>query len=154
MAPGPMNVRRLAARSGGGLFVFGIGLLCLVLAWPLDRGAAARMGPGYMPTVLSLMVMAAGVGILLHDIRDHETDADGRLRPLWRPLTLVLASIAVFGLLIERGGLLPAIAASVAVAAPAEPGQSAREVVLLIAGLAVFCTALFIGLLGMTIDVI
>jgi hypothetical protein len=154
MARPPIEFRRLANRSGGGLFVLGTGLLCLVLAWPLDGGTPARMGPGFMPSVLALMVMATGAGILMSDIRDPSADPDPRLRPLWRPLALVLAAVAVFGLLIERGGLLPAIAASVAVAAPAERGQSAREVFLLIAGLAAFCTALFVGLLGMTVDVI
>lgn len=132
------RVVTLLVKTGGGLFIVALGVASLILALPLEWGTLARMGPGFMPVALSLLVVGIGTAIVVTDLRAGD-DTALRLRPLWRPFVLVLASVAVFGLLIERAGLVPAIAASVIVAAPAERAQRPLEVAGLIVGLSVFC---------------
>jgi hypothetical protein len=152
-APEAAPVRSLLARSGGGIFVTALGGLGIALSLPLEMGRLARMGPGFMPLALSGMVTLIGLAIWAADLR-AAPEAQKPLRPLWRPLLLVLASVATFGLLIESAGLLAAILASVCIAALAEPGQRPREVLLLVLFLSAFCVALFVGLLGMSIPVV
>ena len=46
-----------------GLFI-GIGLLGLVMSRHLDFGSLARMGPGFMPRIVCLLLVAAQMGLL------------------------------------------------------------------------------------------
>lgn len=126
------------------------GVAGLALAAPLHLGSLARMGPGFMPTALSALVVLIGLVVLLSDLR-HGEEEDPSLRPVWRPFALILAAVAVFGLLIDRAGLVAAITAAILIAAPAEPGQRPLEIALLIVGLIVFTAVLFIAGLGMNI---
>jgi hypothetical protein len=45
----------------GGLVVTAIGAGFFLLGRELEMGSSFRMGPGYFPTILSLLMMALGV---------------------------------------------------------------------------------------------
>src|SRR5262245_48422898 len=105
-------LRRLPINQdvAAGLLFLAIGAIALYVAQDYRMGTALRMGPGYMPRLLSWALIVFGAAITVR----------GVLRPAekltaWhiRPLILVLAGLIVFGLLIEDAGLLvTAIAAS------------------------------------------
>jgi hypothetical protein len=68
-----------------------------------------------------------------------------------RPLLGVTSALAVFGLTIDRGGLIVAVVLTVLVAAIASPDTRRLESVLLAAALAAFSAMLFVKLLGLPI---
>ncbi len=105
----------LIALAVAGLYInggfFGIGLESHSL------GTARRMGPGYMPMLVFWILFGLGAIVLLMGFFNGPDPLD---RWAWRELVLVLAAMCVFGLLLEKGGLFLAIAATVAVSAMAD----------------------------------
>ena len=87
------------------------GLTCVVLgAWVVwvtsdyRFGTPRRMGPGFFPVTLGVILTALGVLIILSSLKMRE--AMGRL-PL-RPLIVLPATILAFALLLPRVGYGPA----------------------------------------------
>ncbi|HPU50064.1 MAG TPA: tripartite tricarboxylate transporter TctB family protein [Burkholderiaceae bacterium] len=123
-----------------GLFL----LVCAVLGWwfgqPLKVGTAYRMGPGYVPILLSWVM--GGFGVLLCTLAFLHR---GAALEKWRakPIVLVLGSLLVFAFTIERTGLLIASTLAVAMAGLASPQQRLRQTVLLAVCLAAFACVLF-----------
>jgi hypothetical protein len=131
---------------------FWAGILFLIFgciaAWMVrayNFGSATRMGPGYLPAVLAWGLIGLGVFLI---VRGMLQSGDPIQRSLWRPQLLIVAAIVVFGLLIERVGLAPAVVASTVVASLASNEMRWRETLLLAVGLAVLCVVLFVKLLG------
>ena len=85
----------------GLLFVaFGIGALVIGSNYAL--GTAARMGPGYFPRILGILLIALGALLALRALR-----LQGEPVPAfkWRPTLVVLGSVVVFGTVVEQLGL-------------------------------------------------
>jgi hypothetical protein len=68
-----------------------------------------------------------------------------------RSSAAVTGSVAAFALLIETGGLVPAVAAAAFVASLGSPAVSIRHALLLSLALAVAMTVIFVGLLDQPI---
>jgi len=138
----PAGVRSVRGPTevAAGLFL----MVCAVLAWwfgqPLKVGTAYRMGPGYVPMLLAWTTGAFGATLLITGLLTH-----GARLEAWRfrSIVLVLGAMLVFGLTVERAGLLIASALAVALSALAAPSPRLREVVLLAACLAGFACVLF-----------
>jgi hypothetical protein len=73
--------------------------------------------------------------------------------PGWRPLGLVHAGLAVFGLMLEQFGLMLSIAACVVVAAFAETHHTVKGVIAMVLFLCVLCYAVFIYELDIRVPV-
>src|SRR5260221_6112149 len=86
-----------------GLFFLLIGFLGFYFVWDMPMGAAVRMGPGYIPKVLSAILM--GFGLI---VGGRSFVLTGERLEAWklRPLVIISASILLFGLLIDRAGLV------------------------------------------------
>lgn len=131
---------------------FWAGILFLVVggiaAW-MGRvytfGAATRMGPGYLPTVLAWMLIGLGLFLIVRALLQSGEPIQGSL---WRPQIFIVAAIVVFGLMIERFGLAPSVVVSTIIASLASTEMRWRETVLLAIGLAALCVVLFVKLLG------
>lgn len=65
-----------------------------------------------------------------------------------RPCGAIVASVLVFAVLIERGGLIPAVILTVLVASQASRELRPRGALLLALGLAAFVSLIFVGLLA------
>jgi Tripartite tricarboxylate transporter TctB family len=140
-----MRLRNARDLLAGSLFLV-LGLAFLVLAQDYELGSARRMGPGYFPVVLSLILMVIGLATVVRafivpglPIQDFAGKA----------LALVAASIVLFGLLVEGAGLGVATAALVLAAAPASRNSRALSAILLAAGLGGFCVLVFVKGLGL-----
>jgi hypothetical protein len=114
-------------------FVAGLFLLaCAGLgAWfgkGLSVGTAYRMGPGYIPRLLVWIVAIFGVALVLGAFRRF-----GPTLERWplRPTVLVLGAMVVFGLSIERAGLLLSSVLVVLMASLAAPQARWRDAILL-----------------------
>lgn len=134
-----------------GLLMAGLGLFVAAYAASHYRmGDAARMGPGYFPTVLGLVLAALGLLIVAFAFRK----AVHVLSPppfVWRPLLAVLAAILVFSALVERLGLVPATIGLTFVVVLAERPFQLRRTLLLAIGLALISWLIFAVGLQMTL---
>ena len=138
----------------GALFVT-IAILGLWISRDYPIGTALRMGTGYVPRLLLWILLGLGLLILVQGLRESrvvrriEVEAGWG----WRALIFVTASLVIFGLAIERLGLVISIFLLTGVGALAS--RSLRPVETLIAALVliVLSWAIFIVGLGLTIPV-
>lgn len=133
-----------------GLLLMGLAALALWLNQDLRLGTLARMGPGFLPTLLSIALALTGVLILVSGIARHEERIE-RLYP--RPVVFVSLAVLVFGLLVEGWGLFPAAFASVMVAALSGAGNRPVETVALAVVVSLLVSAVFVLGLGLPLPI-
>lgn len=130
-----------------GVLYAGIGGAAVFIAageYPMGRGG--RMGPGYFPVVLGLLLLAFGVAAV---VRSFLQDGAPVGAIAWKPMLLVAGSTALFGLLLPRVGLVAALLALLLLSASASSyfrfdPRAAAGMVALIA----FCALVFVTALG------
>jgi hypothetical protein len=132
----------------GGLIVMTIGTGFLVYSRALDIGTTSRMGPGYFPTILSILMILLGLVIAGLALRAPTTENSFGQVP-WRGLLLLIGAVLFFGFVLQGLGLAPALLVVVLATAWASRYAKWRNSLLLSIGLAAFCTLLFIRLLGL-----
>jgi hypothetical protein len=138
-----------------GLMFIGIGVLGLWLSRNYPIGTALRMGTGYVPRLLCWILMALGAVVLMQGLRDADSarpPEGGALARLW-PITVVIMSLVVFGLSLERLGLVVAILLLIGIGSLAARGIKPWEVLLAALGLIVLSWVIFIQGLGLSIPV-
>ncbi|MGC3962213.1 MAG: tripartite tricarboxylate transporter TctB family protein [Rhodocyclaceae bacterium] len=102
------------------------GLAFAIGAGAYDMGSAARMGPGFFPRMLGGVLVVLGVAVFAVGARAPVMAGLLRGFPL-RPLLAICAAIAVFALLLEKGGLALASWALVMVSAAGQRKPHWRE---------------------------
>jgi len=130
--------------SGILLLFFGIGGFYMALDY--EFGSALRMGPGYFPRVLACIIVAFGLFVMIRGIRTGEK-VKGTWG--WKPLAFLTVSLALFGWLMDRAGLIPALVVMYFVAAFAGHEFKIREVAILAACMSAFAVAVFVYGLGL-----
>jgi len=143
---------RLNAKDflAGLLFVaFGLGFLVLAQHYPM--GSARRMGPGYFPQLLALALVAIGSAAMLRSLL-RQPVAIGRVAG--KALLLVTLGVLLFGLTVERWGLIIASVSLVLIASAASPRVRFIEALTLALALAAFCVALFGLALGLPFPIL
>jgi hypothetical protein len=86
-----------------GVLFIAVGLFAVIYAGAsYNLGTASRMGPGYFPRILGLLLIVLG-GILT--LRSFRIAGPKVPRWHWRPTLVVLGSVVLFGLLVEKLGL-------------------------------------------------
>lgn len=130
--------------SGVMLLVIGGGAAFISSGYPM--GTVLRMGSGYFPTVLSVILIIFGVALLLRSVKSTESIEGG-----WsaRGLIILPIAFALFGYLMDRAGFAPAILVLVIGAASAGPEFKWVEVLALAAFMTVLGVAVFIYGLGL-----
>ena len=129
-----------------GVVYVGIGLSALWLGQNYPIGTASRMGSGYFPLVLSILLIFFGALSLLRSFR---TDGEPIDAIALRPLVLVLGACTLFALLLPRMGVIVALLVMALVSASASAKfrfeiKAAACLVLLIAS----CVLVFVKFLG------
>jgi putative tricarboxylic transport membrane protein len=129
-----------------GLLFIALGLTAAVLAQDYRVGSAARMGPGYFPTLLGVALVLLGLTLSVPALL-----RDGAALPKLhlRPLAVILVAIVVFGLTLEYLGFVAAVAALVLVGAFADPDLKPIEAIAVAAFMVVFSVGIFWALLGL-----
>jgi Zn-dependent protease len=127
-----------------------VAVLWIGRAYPL--GSSARMGPGYFPAALGLLLAVFGAASVARSfVRAGEPIAPFA----WRPLLLVLGSVVVFGLLVNGLGALIALPILILIAAMASrysrPDLTSAAALI---GMTAFCVLVFIKGLGMPMPLI
>jgi hypothetical protein len=85
-----------------GLLFIGLGVVAIWVGSRYNLGTAARMGPGYFPRILGILLLVLGAIITFRGLR-----WDGEPIPAWRwrPTLTVLISVVIYGILISRLGI-------------------------------------------------
>jgi hypothetical protein len=144
----PRPVERADLWSG--LMFAGIGAVALWAGADYPQGVPSRIGPGYVPRLLGMLL--AGIGIFLM-VRAWWTRESIDASVAWRPVLLILAGVVAFALVFDASGLAPAILVSVAIANFAAPENKWTTAVVLGAILAFFAWALFVKGLALPLPV-
>ena len=124
-------------------------------------GNAARMGPGYLPLVLGVLLALLGSVITFKALVVETEDGEKVGVWAWKPLFFILEANVVFGLMlggfpylnIQPMGLIVGIYALTFIASRAGSGFKFKEVLLLATALAVLSYGVFIVLLKLAFPV-
>ena len=101
-----------------GVMFASFGVATVVIARNYTMGTAARMGPGYFPTLLGALLAGLGILIVVRAIL-RRSEVDGIAEMSLRPLLVILASVVGFGLLLHPLGLVAASFVAMMIAAAA-----------------------------------
>ena len=97
-----MSLIRNPKDFGSGCLFAGFGLAAVVLGASYPVGTAARMGPGYFPRALGLILIAMGAVLILKSLR---TRGSAITISTYKPVLVVLGSVVVFGLVVDKVGM-------------------------------------------------
>jgi hypothetical protein len=124
-----------------GLMFIGFGLVAIYISRDYPMGSAMRMGPGYFPTYLGVIMALLGAAITALSFRVEGE----RVKPFaWRAMILLAVAFAVFGWGVDHIGFVPALGALIFLSALAGREFKLKEVLVLMAVLIVGSWALFI----------
>jgi hypothetical protein len=120
-----------------GLIFIAFGVAAIVIGNNYALGTAARMGPGYFPRILGILLIVLGAALSLRGVR-----LQGSAVPAWkwRPTLTVLGSVVLFGLIVTQLGLVFSTIVLIVLSSAASHEFRPKESVvsgILLAGLAV-----------------
>jgi hypothetical protein len=136
----------------------------IAFAWGATNytiGEGARMGPGYFPLVLGIILALIGVAVVFEALVVETEDGEKIGSFAWKPLFFIIAANVVFGIMIggipkiglPAMGLIVGIYALTFVASLAGEEFNAKEVAILATALAVLSYLAFIVLLNLQFPV-
>jgi Tripartite tricarboxylate transporter TctB family len=88
-----------------GLMFIAIGVGFAWGATEYNFGSSARPGPAYFPFGLGLLLAVLGGMVLFKAMTIESADGDPIGAFAWRPLIIILSSVALFGFLLPRLGM-------------------------------------------------
>ena len=141
---------RSAKNVLAGLTFIGFGLAFAAGATAYDIGDPVRMGPGFFPLVIGVLLAILGVVIAATPSADEEPIT----APPWRAAGLILGGIVVFGLTVRGPGLLPAIFLTALLTGLASRQTSPIGALLLAAALTVISVAIFVVALSLRLPLV
>ena len=133
------------------LIFLAFGLLAVAIGWSYGFGTFSALGSGAMPVLVGGGLCATGLVQLAQTAaarRAGHSFVSAFPRTERRPLLVILVAILCFGLLIDRLGLLPALAALVGISWFADSSGRKREMLVVLAVVAVLIVAIFYFGLG------
>ncbi|MDE2093792.1 MAG: tripartite tricarboxylate transporter TctB family protein [Burkholderiales bacterium] len=92
-----------------GLMFLVVGVVFAVGASNYSMGTSAKPGAGYFPLILSVLMAVLGAVVLFKSLTIETEGGDPIGAIAWRPLIVIVLSIAVFGATINRLGLVLAV---------------------------------------------
>ncbi|OYU17584.1 MAG: hypothetical protein CFE34_15020 [Rhodobacteraceae bacterium PARR1] len=132
--------------AAGILFIL-FGLFFGLQSLGLELGTAFRMGPGYFPLVLSVVLLGFGLLILFNALKTTGLATGGVLA--WRGLLFILPAPIFFGLTVRGLGFVPAIFLTTLIAGCASSKMKPQGALLLALVVTLFSTLVFSFALGL-----
>jgi hypothetical protein len=103
---------------GAGIMYMVIGLFFTIVATQYPMGTAAKMGPGYFPFCLGILMTVLGLLVLVQSL-----GAKAAIEKIpkfnWKIIAQITGSVVLYGLLLPRMGFLVAVVVLVLVSASA-----------------------------------
>ena len=140
-------MKRLINKSNrdyyGGALMFLIGLGAILQGRTYSMGTLSRMGPGFFPVSLGVILALAGAAIAL-SARFAEREAEEKaLPPEWRGWFCISLSIVAFVVLGKYGGLVPATFAIVFISALGDRQNTIKSALVLAVAIVAICLIVF-----------
>ena len=137
----------------GGAFAWG--------ATSYSVGTAARMGPGYFPLLLGILLAALGCFTTFYSLIEHTEDGEKIGDFAWRPVVYILGANVAFGILLAGlprfglppMGLIAGIYALTIISSKAGDVFRLKDVLMLATFLSVLSYLAFIKLLNLQMPV-
>jgi hypothetical protein len=132
---------------GGGLMLL-FGLAAVWAGTSYRIGSLERMGPGFFPVALGVILALVGVAIMIGAAANaiaegKEEEQETKLRPEWRGWICISLSIVAFVVLGKYGGLVPATFGIVFISAMGDRQNTVKSALILAAAMCLVCVAIF-----------
>lgn len=92
----------------------------LAFAWGATNysfGSSARPGPGYFPFGLGILLAIMGALVWFGSVTVETEDGEPIGRIAWKPLSIIVASVVMFGFILPRLGMMISLPLLIIVAA-------------------------------------
>lgn len=127
----------------GGVLMIALGLGAAWQGSTYEIGKMSRMGPGFFPVALGVILALAGIAIAVTARFEQDAVDAAPLPPEWRAWGCICASIVAFVVLGKFGGLVPATFAVVFVSALGDRQNRPIDAALLAIGCVVVAFVIF-----------
>jgi len=126
-----------------GVMFLALGVLFVIFSQAYQLGTPARMGPGFFPTMLGVLMALLGIGIAWR--ATASSSGKGDLESVgWRELFLVLVAVGVFAAALPYLGMVVAVTLLIAISAMASHEFSWKETAISIVVLLVLSNLVFV----------
>ena len=130
----------------GALFI-AIGIATIALGSAYTLGTAARMGPGYFPRMLGMLLVVLGAILAARSFKVSGT----RFAAFrWRPALIVLGSVVLFGAIVRPLGV--ALSTVILIVAASAASHEFRPRESLVAGLLLAALAVGVFVVGLQLQ--
>ena len=143
-------IRSMKDLLAGLIYIF-FGVSAIYIARDYSMGTAFKMGPAYFPTVLSILLIVVGSISVIRAFILPGTPI-GAISV--KGLSLVTASIVVFGLVVRGAGLAIALPLLLFISAAGSVKFRWQTMFMIAVGLTVACVLVFIKGLGVPLQII
>lgn len=137
-----------------GLMFLGVGIAFAWGATWYSFGSSARPGPGYFPFGLGVIMALLGAAILFESLTIETQDGEPVGMIPWKPLIVIIVSVAIFGVMLPRLGMLISLPVLVLVASWASDEFSWKATVISAVVLTAGSWLVFVKGLNLTIPVL
>lgn len=146
------QVRRALKDILAGAIFIALGLAFAFGALAYDIGTPLRMGPGYVPLALGLLLAGLGILVIVKGFLAGEGEPIGDVD--WRAAALVTAALIFFGLTVRGLGVIGALFGASLLAALARSQTPVREALVIAVGLTVLSVLIFIFALQLRLPLV
>lgn len=147
----PQVRRALKDVLAGSVFI-AIGAAFAIGSLTYDLGTPARMGPGYVPLLLAVVLVGLGILIIVKGFIAGTGESIGEVD--WRAVALITAALLFFGLTVRGLGVVAALFGAALLTALARSQTSLREAFLIAIGLTVLSVLIFIVALQLRLPLV
>lgn len=135
-----------------GIMFLVLGGLFAAFSVQYQFGTPARMGPGFFPLVLGVILALIGLAVVWTSTA--RTNSETRVEKIgWRPLIVVLGSVALFAVLLPHLGMVVSVTALIGVSALASHDSRWTETLVEIAVLLALSWLVFVKGLNLQFSV-
>ena len=132
-----------------GAILIGLGGFFVYQCLGLELGTALRMGPGYFPLILAIILTLLGFVVLIQAARVHGEP----LGPIaWRGMLFILPAPIFFGLTVRGLGFVPSLFFTALIAAFASSRMKPTMALALAVAITVFSALVFSYALGLPFE--
>ena len=144
-----------------GLMFMGVGVAFAWGATTYNVGSGARMGPGYFPLMLGVLMAVLGIAITFKALVIETEGGDKIGKWAWKPLVFIILANLLFGVLLAglpsikfpAFGMIIAIYALTFISSMAEPGWKVKNTFVLATVLAIGSYVAFVMVLKLQFPV-
>jgi hypothetical protein len=130
-----------------GLLFAAVGVVAIAIAANYPLGTAARMGPGYFPRILGIMLIFLGSALALRAVKLQGPPIP---RWHWKPTVIVLGSVVLFGAIVNSVGLALSTVILIVLASSASPEFRPKESI--VSGIALAGLSISVCVIGLKLQ--